>query len=218
MNVLIVYAHPEPTSFCGAMKDVAAAALRESGHEVVISDLHAENFDPRAGRHDFVSIADAERFHYQTEQLHAAASGGFAPDLAREQERFSRADLVVMIFPLWWGGPPAILKGWIDRTLACGVAYVDGARFATGLHKSKRGLLGVSTGGTAERFSEEGVYGPIEKVLWPLRHLTFEYMGMTAPEPFVAYAAPRVDDASRARYLEDWRMRVLDAAGETARA
>lgn len=211
MNVLIVYAHPEPTSFCGAMKDAAVEALTEAGHDVVVSDLHAMGFDPAAGRHDFVAAADASRFHYQTEQLHAAKTGGFAPDLAREQERFHKADLVVFIFPLWWGGAPAILKGWIDRALACGFAYVDGARFTKGLFKEKRGLLCLSTGGTPERFREEDVYGPIEKVLWPLQHLTFEYMGMQALDPFVAYASPRVSAEERAEYLAAWRKRVVAA-------
>ena len=104
INVLIVYAHPEPTSFAGAMKDVAVSALTAAGHRVEVSDLYAERFNPVAGRHDFKTAADPARFHYQSEQLHASRTGGFAADLAREQERLMRADLLVFIFPLWWSG------------------------------------------------------------------------------------------------------------------
>ncbi len=211
MRALILYAHPEPTSFCGAMKEVARDALRGQGWDVEISDLYAEKFDPVAGRHDFTGVADPARFHYQTEQLHAAAHSGFASDLAREQARFRAADLVVVIFPLWWGGPPAILKGWFDRAMACGFAYVDGARFDKGLHKGKTGLIGVSTGGTPQRFSEGDVYGPIGPILAPIRRLALDYMGMSTPEPFVAYATPRVDQATRERYLGEWREAVLAA-------
>ncbi len=111
MNILMVYAHPEPTSFTGALKDAGVATLRQAGHTVVVSDLYAEQFDPVAGRHDFDAVADAERFHYQTEQAHAHGTGGFAADLVREQQRFRDADLVIWLYPIWWGGMPAILKG-----------------------------------------------------------------------------------------------------------
>ncbi len=211
MQVLILYAHPEPTSFCCALKDAAVAEITARGHAVTVSDLYAEGFDPVAGRHDFETVANADRFHYQTEQLHAAREGGFAPDLAREQERFRAADLVILVFPLWWGGPPAILKGWFDRAMAAGFAYVDGARFQKGLWKEKTGLIGVTTGGTPERFSAGDVYGPIGPILAPLQRLSLEYMGMKALEPFVAYAAPRVDEAARRAYLAAWRERIAIA-------
>src|SRR5262245_45071995 len=183
MHVLIVYAHPERTSFNAALKDAAVETILGAGHSVVVSDLYAEKFVPVAGRHDFATVADGVRFHYQTEQQFAAERDAFAPDLAREQERLRRADILILQFPLWWGGPPAILKGWFDRVLACGFAYVDGRRFDTGFFKGRRALLCVTTGGTTERFSPTGVYGPIERVLWPVQRCTVEYLGMEAEEP-----------------------------------
>lgn len=211
MHVLVLYAHPEPTSFCGALRDAAVEAITAAGHQVTVSDLYAEAFNPVAGRHDFTTPADATRFHYQSEQLHAAQTRTFAPDLTREQQRFAEADLVITLFPLWWSGVPAIVKGWFDRVLAYGFAYVDGARFATGLFPHKTGLICVTTGGTPERFSETGVYGPIEGVLAPVQKSIFGYMGMQTLPPFVAYAAPRVDDAERAAYLAAWRARLTAA-------
>jgi NAD(P)H dehydrogenase (quinone) len=212
MHALLVYAHPEPTSFTAALKDTAVDALRGAGHTVDVSDLYAEHFNPVAGRHDFTSVADPERFHYQTEQSHAHATGSFAPDLVREQERFLRADLVAWIYPIWWGGVPAILKGWFDRVLAYGVAYTDGRRYDTGFFPQKRGILCLTTGGTQARFSSTGVYGDIHQVMWPTQRLMVEYMGIAPLEPFVAYAAPRLDQAAREAYLRDWRVRLLAIA------
>lgn len=218
MHVLLVYAHPEPTSFTAALTTVAADALRTAGHTVEVSDLYGEGFDPVAGRHDFRETADATRFHYQTEQGHAHATGTFAPDIVREQQRFLRADLVVWLYPIWWGNVPAIVKGWFDRVLAFGFAYADGKRFDTGFFPHKKGLLCLTTGGTRERFSRDGVYGELDQVLWSVQRLVVEYLGMQAQEPFVAYAAPRVDQATREAYLAAWRDRILAIAGPASAA
>lgn len=208
MNVLVLYAHPEPKSFNAALLGATLKAIRETGHSAEVSDLYAETFNPVAGRHDFTTVADPDFFHYQNEQAHAAAHDGFSAELKREQGRVARADAFILHFPLWWGGPPAILKGWFDRVMAFGFAYRDGTRFDTGLYKGKKGLQCVTTGGTPQRFSEEGVYGPIEKVLWPTNRLMLEYMGLEVSPPFVAYGAPRVDEAERLRYLKDWEAAV----------
>lgn len=215
MHTLIVYAHPEPSSFTAAMKDAAVAALRARGHGVEVSDLHAEQFNPVAGRHDFAEAADPARFQYQTEQLHAWNTGGFVPEIAREQARVARADLLVFVFPLWWGGLPAILKGWFDRVMAYGFAYVDGKRFDSGHFRGRRALMGIATGGTTERFSDDGVYGDIRRVLYPVRRCMLEYLGLDVLDPFVAYAAARVDASAREAYLEAWSARVAAAIEET---
>ncbi|HET7887341.1 MAG TPA: NAD(P)H-dependent oxidoreductase, partial [Bradyrhizobium sp.] len=203
VRVLVVYAHPEPTSFTSALKDAAVKAFTAAGHQVEVSDLYAEGFNPVAGRHDFKVTADPSRFHYQSEQLHASQSDGFAADLAREQDRLMRADLLVVIFPLWWGGLPAIVKGWFDRVCAYGVAYADGKRYDHGYFVGRRALLALTTGGTAERFTE-GSYGEMSRVLHSVQRCILEYLGFEALEPFVAYAAPRVDADARARYLRDF--------------
>ncbi|MCV0396927.1 MAG: NAD(P)H-dependent oxidoreductase [Rhizobiaceae bacterium] len=214
MNVLIVYAHPEPTSFSAALVRRAKNALERAGHATTVSDLYAEKFNPVAGRHDFSTVADPRRFHYQSEQALAARSASFSPEIAREQSRVSAADLLILQFPLWWGGPPAILKGWLERVLAYGFGYVDGRRFETGVFKGRRAMLSVTTGGTTERFGPDGVYGELEKVLWQPQRLTLQYMGYTVEEPFLAYAAPRVGNEARAAYLDEFEKRVLKAASQ----
>jgi NAD(P)H dehydrogenase (quinone) len=216
MNVLIVYAHPEPTSFTGALKDAAVRVLRAAGHQVTVSDLYAEGFNPVGNRHDFKTTADTSRFHYQNEQNHAAKENGFADDVAREQVRLLDTDLLIVLFPIWWGGLPAILKGWFDRVFAYGVAYADGKRFDQGLFRGRRGLMGLVTGGTTERYSADGVYGEMDVVLHSVKRSILEYIGLEVLPPFVAYAAPRVDAEERARYLAAWEQRVLDAVNDPA--
>lgn len=216
LRALIVYAHPEPTSFCGAMKEVATAALRPLGVTVEVSDLYAEGFNPVAGRHDFSSVQQPERFHYQTEQLHAAATDGFAPDIMREQARVARADLLLFVFPLWWGGVPAILKGWFDRVLAYGFAYSDGKRYDEGYFRGRRGLLGISTGGTQHRFTANGAYGEMSSVLHGVQHCMLEYLGLDTADPFVAYAVPRVTQQEREHYLQQWHDRVQAMCADEA--
>jgi NAD(P)H dehydrogenase (quinone) len=216
VNALIVYAHPEPTSFSAALKDAALRMLTAAGHAVEISDLYAEGFNPVAGRHDFQGVADPTRFHYQSEQLHASETLGFSTELAREQARLNRADLFVFVFPLWWGGLPAILKGWFDRVCAYGIAYADGKRFEHGYFLGRRAVLGLTTGGTAERFSPGGSYGDMRKVLYSVDRCILEYLGLEVMEPFVAYATPRVDDTKRQDYLRQWEGRLRTTIGDTA--
>jgi NAD(P)H dehydrogenase (quinone) len=220
MKALIVYAHPEPTSFNGALKDRAVACLEAAGHEVQVTDLYADNFDPRAGRHDFLETCNPDRFDYQVEQEHATYKGGFAPDLEREYERLMWCDLLIVQYPLWWFGTPAILKGWIDRVLAYRRFYDLDHRFATGVMKGRHGILSVTTGGTVERFSEGGVFGKIDQYLRPMQFGMIEYMGMEAHEPFVSYAASRISRDELTLQLDAWEKRLMEIAGivEASRA
>ncbi|WP_347312794.1 NAD(P)H-dependent oxidoreductase [Defluviimonas sp. SAOS-178_SWC] len=200
--MLIVVAHPEPGSFNHALAEGAAEVLRRAGHDVVISDLARQGFRADAGPADVLDRADATRFHLQSEQAHATRHGTFAPDILREQERVASADILILQFPLWWGGPPALLKGWIDRVMSYGFAYVDGRRFETGLFKGRRALMSVTTGGTPQRFSEGGVFGPIGPILMPIRRLALEYMGYKVAEPVVAYGVPRKNAEDRQADLD----------------
>jgi NAD(P)H dehydrogenase (quinone) len=216
MQALVVYAHPEPTSFSAALKDEAVRTLAAKGFGVTVSDLYAEGFNPVAGRHDFTTVANDARFHYQAEQQHAALHGGFASDLAREQARLDAANLVVFVFPLWWGGVPAILKGWFDRVCAYGVAYADGKRFDSGFYRGRRAMFAITTGGTPERFSASGAYGELQHVLHGVRRCMLEYLGLEVLPPFVAYAAPRVTSEARERYLSDWSARIAAAVDDAS--
>jgi len=217
MKTLIVHAHPEPTSFNAAMTDMAVATLTAAGHEVEVSDLYADGPRDFSGRSDFVGAADARRFDYQAEQRRAAAEAAFVPEIAREHDRLMGCDLLILQFPLWWFGPPAILKAWIDRVLAFDVAYDLKSRFDRGKLLGRRGMISVTTGGTTERFNDKGVYGDIERVLYPLHHGVLQYLGLGVVEPFVAYAAARGTDDDRRTILATYAERLRGIEDEPTR-
>ncbi|WP_068091177.1 NAD(P)H-dependent oxidoreductase [Novosphingobium rosa] len=208
MKLLIVYAHPSPTSFNAALRDAAAQEAVALGHEVQISDLYASGFGAVGGPQDFLVLETPGQFHYQSEQRAAALKDGFSREIAQEQEKLRWADCLMLQFPIWWGGPPAILKGWIDRVCAYGVTYADGTRFATGLFQGRRSLLSVTTGGSARRFSDEGEYGAMETVLWPIQQLFLGYLGYELNAPLVCYSAPRIDAAARDEQIATLRARI----------
>ena len=212
MKAFVVYAHPEPTSFNGALRDTAVRWLTDAGHEVKVSDLYAEDFDPRAGRHDFTGTSDANRFDYQAEQVHATETDGFAPTLAREQERLLWCDLLILQYPLWWGGLPAILKGWFDRVLAYKKFYDLANRYDNGVLKGRKVVMSITTGGTPERFSEGGMFGEIGPILHPVDHCILRYVGLEIMDPFISYAAGRVTPEERAALLRAWEARLAEIA------
>jgi NAD(P)H dehydrogenase (quinone) len=112
MNIFIVYAHPEPKSFNGAMKDNAVETLQNAGHQVVVSDLYAMQFNAIVGVDDFKGErANADFLSIATEQNKAYDTGTLATDIVAEQEKFQRADLVIFQFPVWWFGMPATPDG-----------------------------------------------------------------------------------------------------------
>ena len=102
MQVLLVYAHPEPASFNGALRNAALETLAAEGHSVSISDLYALNFDPVAGPQDILSRENEAVFNLGLEQMHASQNNGFVPDLKAEIDKLMRADCLLLQFPMWW--------------------------------------------------------------------------------------------------------------------
>ena len=209
MNVLIVYAHPEPKSFNGAMKDLAVATLTTAGHSVEVSDLYAMNFHAIVGAEDFLG----ERSHpdflsIAREQTHAVETRTLAADIVAEQDKLSRADLVIFQFPIWWFGMPGILKGWVDRVFARGFAYLAGRKYDTGLFRGKLALVATTTGTSADTYAPDGIDGDILTVLWPIHNGIFRYTGFDVLPPFVAHMPGRVTPAEREGYLAAYRKRL----------
>ncbi|MCF8236885.1 MAG: NAD(P)H-dependent oxidoreductase [Saprospiraceae bacterium] len=195
MKVLIVYAHPEPASFNGAMKDQIIETMTREGHDVTLSDLYAMNWQAATGPDDFTFRANREVLRLQTEQAHAWRTRSFAPDLAMEIDRLDAAELVIFQFPLWWWSLPAILKGYVDRVFAYGFAYGQGASLA-----GKKALCCLTTGGPAASF-ESDKRGTILTLLRPVHQGVFDFCNMQALPPFVAYGAARLDDPQRREVL-----------------
>ncbi|MFK0209387.1 MULTISPECIES: NAD(P)H-dependent oxidoreductase [unclassified Agrobacterium] len=206
MNILIVYAHPEPTSFNGAMKDLAVKTLSALGHTVVVSDLYAMGWNPVTGEGDFLGErSDPTRLSIAREQTHAMETGTIAADIAAEQAKLANADLVIFQFPVWWFGMPAILKGWADRVFARGFAYLAGRKYDTGMFKGKLAMVAATTGTSADTYAPDGIDGDILTVLWPIHNGLFRYSGFDVLPPYVAYMPGREDEAGRKRQLDGYR-------------
>ena len=117
MRYLVVYCHPVPESFCAAVRDTAVAALSDRGCEVRLTDLYAEGFDPVLG-------ADERR------NMDRAPTD---PKLAPHIDSIKWAQAIVFVYPTWWYGLPAMLKGWLDRVwatdvVACAAHHKDRRR------------------------------------------------------------------------------------------
>jgi len=209
MKVFIVHAHHEPASFNSALTAAARAALAAGGYEVRVSDLHAMNFDPVSDRRNFRTIANRSRLTQQAEEEHASAVGGFAPELQLEMDKLAWCDTLILQFPLWWLGMPAIMKGWIDRVFALGRAYGGGRYFSRGVFSGKRALCSVTAAGSEVMYSERGAYGPIEKILFPIHHGILGFTGFSVIDPFVVYAPARMRDEERQACLQSYRAKVL---------
>ncbi len=212
-TVLIVYAHPDPASLNGAFRDVAVEQLRELGHRVLLSDLYAMGWKAAFDGHDFLDRRDVARLALVAESGHAYTSGTQTPDVAAEQEKLAAADAVIFQFPFWWFSVPAIMKGWVDRVFAFGLAYgFRGAgntyRYGEGGLAGKRALLSTTVGGPAIDYSPRGINGPLDDLLFPITHGTLFFAGMAVLPTHAIYDVGRLGpDAAAAAFLH-WRARL----------
>lgn len=202
MNVLIVYAHPEPRSLNGALKDHAVRYLERQGHSVQVSDLYAMNWKAALDAGDNTAHSPGTRFYPSEDSRDAFAQGTQRADISAEQQKLKWADAVILQFPLWWFSLPAILKGWVERVYAYGFAYGVGEhsdshwgdRYGEGTLAGKRAMLMVTTGGWASHYSPRGINGPLDELLFPIQHGILFYPGFEVLPPFVIYRTGKVDE------------------------
>ncbi|BAL95732.1 NAD(P)H-dependent oxidoreductase [Rubrivivax gelatinosus] len=207
MKVLIVYAHPEPRSLNGALKDFAVQRLQSAGHEVQVSDLYAMRWKAALDADDDRAHLPGARFDASANSKRAFDTGSQSADIEAEQAKLRWADALILQFPLWWFSMPAILKGWVDRVYACGFAYGVGEhsdthwgdRYGEGTLAGKRAMLVVTTGGWASHYAPRGINGPIDDILFPIQHGILFYPGFEVLPPHVIYRSSRIDEAGFAQ-------------------
>lgn len=205
MRVLIVYAHPEPQSFNSSLLSVALDHFKGAGHEVTVSDLYAQRFNPVAGPGDVTSRKNSQFFSLGEEQMHASTNALFSPDLSVEIGRLLTADLLILQFPMWWFSMPAIMKGWVDRVFAFGSAYDFGQTWENGVFVGRRAMLSVTTSAPAEAFAPDGRNGDIERILWPIHAGILGIVGYTVMPPFVTHGIPFVGEDTMRSELERYQ-------------
>ncbi|HUH78358.1 MAG TPA: NAD(P)H-dependent oxidoreductase [Methanoregula sp.] len=151
MKIPVILANPRPGSFNHAIAGAARASLEEAGHTVRFHDLCAEGFDP---------LLPGEEIPRDAE---------LPPSIRQHCREIAEAEGIVIVHPDWWGMPPAILKGWIDRVLRPGIAY----RFAetdagdgvpAGLLRARVALVFNTSNTPAVR--EREVFGDPLEILW----------------------------------------------------
>ena len=150
MKISVILGHPKRGSFNHAIARAAVHALKTGGHEVAFHDLYQEAFDP--------VLPDVE-----------LPKGAVVPTLImRHCDEIAAADGIVIVHPNWWGQPPAIVKGWIDRVIRPGVAYEfkegdSGEGIPVGLLRAKSALIFNTSNTEAQR--EQEVFGdPLERI------------------------------------------------------
>ncbi|WP_433760183.1 NAD(P)H-dependent oxidoreductase [Nocardia sp. CA-135398] len=215
MRTLIVHAHPEPQSLNGALKDIAVTTLRAAGHEVQVSDLYAMRWKATVDAEDFGGTSGPLRV--AADSGRAYDTGTLSADIAAEQEKLRWADNVIFQFPLWWYSMPAILKGWFDRVFTYHFAYGVGEhsdtrygdRYGEGTLAGKRALLSVTIGGREPHYSDRGINGPIDDLLFPIQHGILYYPGMDVLPPFLIYGTDRISPEDFTDAAKAWEQRLL---------
>ncbi len=218
MNVLFVYAHPEPRSLNGALRDFAIQRLQDAGHTVQLSDLYAMKWKATLDAGDMPHKPAGTRFDPSLDSRQAFESGQQSEDIAREQDKLRWADALVLQFPMWWFSMPAILKGWVERVYAYGFAYGVGEhsdrrwgdRYGEGTLAGKRAMLIVTTGGWESHYGPRGINGPIDDILFPIQHGILYYPGFDVLPPYVVYRTSRTDEARFAGIRESLGQRLDD--------
>jgi NAD(P)H dehydrogenase (quinone) len=151
MNILVILAHPTTGSFNHAIAEVTVSILLKNGYSVYFHDLYAEKFDP------VLNTSEIPRNGYLSREIEEHCN-----DLAS-------CDGIIIIHPNWWGQPPAILKGWIDRVIRPGVAYKfedgdKGEGVPLGLLKAKSAII-FNTSNTSKK-RENDIFGDPLEILW----------------------------------------------------
>ena len=161
MTIMIILAHPDPASFNHAIAETVVGALEENGHSGVLHDLYAEGFDP---------LLPAEEI---------ARDGMIDPVIREHCDQLAASDGLVIVHPNWWGMPPAVLKGWVDRVMRPGVAYEfeegdSGEGIPIGLLRARTAVV-FNTSNTPEEREREAFGDPLER-LW--RDCIFDLCGV----------------------------------------
>ena len=177
MKNLIIYAHPNSASLNHFFKQTVLESLEESGQEVVVRDLYQINFNP------VLSLND----------MNGQRIGQVADEVKNEQDFISWADRIVFVYPIWWTGMPAIMKGYIDRVFSYGFAYRYDQGVQKGLLTGKQTIIINSHGKSNAEYEAMGM----DKALMLTSDTgIFTYCGLEIKEHFYFDKADRATDES----------------------
>ena len=162
MKVSVILAHPDQNSFNHAIAATVVETLQERGHELFYHDLCQEGFDPLLPTREIPKDV------------------GLPPEIENHCREISEADGIVIVHPNWWGQPPAILKGWVDRVIRPGVAYEfleddSGEGVPVGLLKARSAVVFNTSNTETQR--ELDMFGDPLETIW--RNCIFDLCGVS---------------------------------------
>ncbi|GIF11398.1 NAD(P)H-dependent oxidoreductase [Actinoplanes teichomyceticus] len=221
-TALWVYAHPRRGSLNDRLFTAGVEALSQR-YQVLTSDLHDQRFDPVLSDRDLGDSAGKPG--NIAELVGEAYTRGQTPeDVRTEQAKIAAAELLIVQFPLWWYGPPAILKGWFDRVFTSGFAYGDidpelglPRRYGDGGLAGRKALIVVTAGEDAKSIGPRGISGDLDSLLFPLTHGVLWYVGIETLDLHVIHDADSLDGSGVDHEIERLRQRVRTVGSEPAR-
>jgi NAD(P)H dehydrogenase (quinone) len=195
MKHLIVVAHPAEDSFTMGLARTYAAELQELGHSQQTLDLYRMGFNP------ILSAA---------ELIPASAAHPASADVARAQDEIRAADVLTVIYPLWWMSMPAMMKGYIDRVFARGFAYESDRGIVRGLLSGKQAVLITVSGAPLSQLVKSGRWGAVQALqdthiigaagFELLEHLHFDEVAPHLPEITAQDHMARVRGCARVNF------------------
>ncbi len=191
MRHLIIYAHPNENSLNHHLLNTVVETLQSHNEEIIVRDLYKIGFDPV----------------FSLEDMQGQFQGRLSDDVKTEQEHISWAEQITFIYPIWWTGLPAMMKGYIDRVFSYGFAYRYDQGIQKGLLKGKKTVIINTHGKSHEEYekmgmdkaltltSDHGIF--IYSGLEIIRHLFFDKADKASPEN-----------------LENWKVQIKNLYSE----
>lgn len=184
MKISVILGHPYQQSFNAAIAQTAILALKNNGHTVMFHDLYQEAFDPIIPYEELVHGVSEDKL------------------VLCHQDEIKKADGIIIVHPNWWGEPPAILKGWVDRVLRNQIAYTfpegdTGGGLPIGLLKAKAGLVFNTSNTPKER--ENSVFKDPLNNIW--RDCIFDFCGVNVFDRKMFEVVANSDQAQRSKWL-----------------
>ncbi len=184
MKTLVIIGSHNKSSFNNSIKERVVEELKQKNHEIIVRDLYELQFDP------VLTTKDFERLQ----------TGNLPSDIKTEQDYISWAEKIVVIYPVWWTGLPAILKGYFDRVLLYGFAYKFDDKGLVKLLEGKEALIFSTSGMPKEAYESIGMYDAMK-----LTSDTgiFDFTGIKVKKHIFFPSVTSVSDDVRKTYLEE---------------
>jgi NAD(P)H dehydrogenase (quinone) len=191
MKTLLIVAHPNPESFNkNGIVETVIAALKEKNHEIVVRDLYELNFNPVLSGSDFGAFA----------------SGTIPTDIQTERDFITWANNIVLVYPVWWIGRPAIMQGYFDRVLGFNFAFTVDENGARGLLKNEKAII-INTAGTPE-FVYDGWPASKELISRPVAEGVMGYCGISNVRQLTFFGIASSTDEQRATILAEIKSEI----------